>query len=462
MAVCEYCKATILKDAESVRDIGKMSAVLEDYSPIQIGTSGVYGSQGFTVIGRIQLKYPAGMWNEWYVMFDDGRNAWLGDASGQYMLTIEKQVEGELPSAVLLAPSREFAIDGKRYTVADVRTAQCIGGQGELPFRVGEGWQARLADMRSGTSFLTLDYSESERPIVYSGQAVTLENLKCQLLRDDEQIKESAGRYRGKASPLDCPSCGSSVSFIPGATTHIVCPSCRAQLDTTGSVAEVIAAGRAMEQIHTTLELGAKATVSGKQYDLIGVMSRRDDEGEGWTEYLMYNARAGFFWLVETSEGWFRADVQDNWPRWSGSTASLGNINFTKLYEYEAEVTYAAGAFNWRVSAGDKVKVVEFESDHNTLAAEITGEELTWSMSGPVSADQVKAWFGKSVPQGVVSLDDNRGLSDLAVKFLKGLLVVNAIPLLLAFGGTWYYMLIAAAAIYFPALYLESSKGSAK
>ncbi|MDF3036751.1 MAG: hypothetical protein K0S28_2025, partial [Paucimonas sp.] len=388
MAVCEYCKATILKDAESVRDIGKMSAVLEDYSPIQIGTSGVYGSQGFTVIGRIQLKYPAGMWNEWYVMFDDGRNAWLGDASGQYMLTIEKQVEGELPSAVLLAPSREFAIDGKRYTVADVRTAQCIGGQGELPFRVGEGWQARLADMRSGTSFLTLDYSESERPIVYSGQAVTLENLKCQLLRDDEQIKESAGRYRGKASPLDCPSCGSSVSFIPGATTHIVCPSCRAQLDTTGSVAEVIAAGRAMEQIHTTLELGAKATVSGKQYDLIGVMSRRDDEGEGWTEYLMYNARAGFFWLVETSEGWFRADVQDNWPRWSGSTASLGNINFTKLYEYEAEVTYAAGAFNWRVSAGDKVKVVEFESDHNTLAAEITNEEMTWSMSGPVSADQ--------------------------------------------------------------------------
>jgi hypothetical protein len=378
------------------------------------------------------------------------------------MLTIEKQVEGELPSAVLLAPSREFAIDGKRYTVADVRTAQCVGGQGELPFRVGEGWQARLADMRSGTSFLTLDYSESERPIVYSGQAVTLENLKCQLLRDDEQIKESAGRYRGKASPLDCPSCGSSVSFIPGATTHIVCPSCRAQLDTTGSVAEVIAAGRAMEQMHTTLELGAKATVSGKPYDLIGVMGRRDDEGEGWTEYLMYNARAGFFWLVETSEGWFRADVQDNWPRWSGSTASLGNLKFTKLYEYEAEVTYAAGAFNWRVSAGDKVKVVEFESDHNTLAAEITNEEMTWSMSGPVSADQVKAWFGKSVPQGVVSLEDNRGLSDLAVKFLKGLLVVNAIPLLMAFGSTWYYLLIAAAAIYFPALYLEASKGNTK
>ena len=60
MAVCEFCKTTLLKDATSVRDLGKMSEVLEDYSPLQIGTSGQFAGRGFSLIGRIQLQREAG------------------------------------------------------------------------------------------------------------------------------------------------------------------------------------------------------------------------------------------------------------------------------------------------------------------------------------------------------------------------------------------------------------------
>lgn len=455
MAVCEYCKTTVLKDADSVKDIGKMSDVLEDYSPIQVGTSGVYGSRSFTVVGRIQLRYSAGMWNEWYVLFDDGQTAWLGDASGQYMLTTEKKLEEMLPGFAELVPPRNFAIDGRNYTVSDVRTAQCTGGQGELPFKVGEGWQARVADLRGGASFLTLDYSDGDKPAVYTGQAVTLDELKCQLLRDDETIKESSGRYRGTLSPLNCPSCGSSVNFLPGLTTHLVCPSCQAQLDTTGPVAEVLAAGNRAASVHLTLDLGAQATINGKKYNLIGAMRRRDGEGSIWTEYLMHSARAGFLWLVETDEGWFRATVLDNWPRWIGDSVALEGQSFRKLYDYTAEVTYAAGAFNWRVAAGDNTRVVEFENRPNTLAAEMTQEEMTWSLSTPVPADQIRAWFGNEV-QADKALADKGELTDMAVKIIKGMLVVNCIPLLFAFNSVWFLMLLAMAAIYVPAWYLDS------
>ncbi|MDB5842204.1 MAG: hypothetical protein JWQ23_4156 [Herminiimonas sp.] len=75
MAVCGYCKTTVLKDADSARHMGRMSEVLEDYSPLRIGTSGSFGGKGFTVIGRIQLRYPAGLWSEWQVLFDDGEAA---------------------------------------------------------------------------------------------------------------------------------------------------------------------------------------------------------------------------------------------------------------------------------------------------------------------------------------------------------------------------------------------------
>jgi hypothetical protein len=64
MAVCEYCHSTLLREADQVRDIGKMSAV-EDYSPLQIGTSGIWPNdgkgQGFTLVGRLQLRYDAGL-----------------------------------------------------------------------------------------------------------------------------------------------------------------------------------------------------------------------------------------------------------------------------------------------------------------------------------------------------------------------------------------------------------------
>ncbi len=148
MAVCEYCNTRVLKDADAVKDLGKISAVLEDYSPICLNASGVLAGRAFTVIGRIQLRYAAGMWNEWYLQFADGSNGWLGDASGQYTVTTQRWPGGELPAFEQLVPGKHYTIGKETYTAADIRTAECCGGQGELPFKVGEGWQARVADLR--------------------------------------------------------------------------------------------------------------------------------------------------------------------------------------------------------------------------------------------------------------------------------------------------------------------------
>jgi hypothetical protein len=455
MAVCAFCKTTILKDADSVKNLGKMSDVLEDYSPVQIGAAGAFGGIAFSVIGRIQLHYSGGMWNEWYVLFDDGKPAWLGDASGQYTLTREIPARQPLPAFETLAPARHVMVDDVDYLAADVRTAECIGGQGELPFRVGQGWQAKVADLRSGSRFLTLDYSDSNVPIVYTGSAVTLESLQCQLLRDDDQVRTSAGKYKGKVEALACPSCGSSIQYLPGVTTTLLCPSCHTRLDTTGPVAQVLDAGTRMEQARTTLGLGDEATIDTKKYQVIGLMKLVDDENVPWTEYLLHNPGAGFLWLIETSEGWARASVLDDWPEWrQEDIATLGPVAFRKFARYPAQVVFAAGAFNWRVSVGDRAENVEFQSGANKLAAEITPQEITWSKSSPVGADQIRAWFGKGVaPAKAASTDD---LGRLARKFIIIILVFNAIPLLASFGRAWFPVALGIAAVYFPARYLKS------
>ena len=459
VAVCEFCQTTVMKDAGSVKDLGKMSSVLEDFTRIQIGTSGVHGGRSFNVVGRIQLRYSAGMWNEWFILYDDGATAWLGDSSGLYVITSERKIDGAVPSFDEIAPGRHYQIGALRFTASEKRVADCIGGQGELPFRVGEGWQAKVADFRDEANFITLDYSEGD-PLLFIGQAVTLEDMQCQLLREDDQIKESTGKFRGKVDALECPSCGTGIKYVPGLTSNLLCPSCHAQLDAAGPQAQILAQGEKVESVRLTIPLGSVADISSGQYTTIGAMVRVDEENTPWTEYLLYNPKAQFFWLIETNEGWSRTRVLSTWPQWASvdaDSATLDKQPYRKLYDYRATVRFAAGAFNWRVAAGDIVHVYEYESGQTRLAAELTAEELTWSRSTPVPFEQVRAWFGLDKSKDPLAGMPPQKLPrrGLATKFVMWILGLNAIPLLFNFGGSFWIVLIALFALFYPAKYFQ-------
>ncbi len=451
MAVCEYCRTTVHKDAGAVRDLGKLSEVLEDYSPIQLGTSGKVGGRGFTVIGRIQLRYPAGLWNEWFLMYDDGASGWLGDASGQYMVTSERPLPPGWPAFDAIRVGGQHDLGAGLYVVSDKRTARCTGGQGELPFRVGDGWQARVADLRLGASFATLDYSDGDTPVLYGGVAVTLESMQCQLLRDDEAIKASAGRYRGRVAPLSCPNCGAAIAYLPGLAGNLVCQACATRIDASAPEAVVLETGERAAAVPLTLALGQEAKIGANDYRVLGAMKRMDDDGEEWTEYLLYSTKAQFFWLVETGEGWWRSDVMDEWPL-PGTpavpAATLQRVSYERTLDYPARVTWAAGAFNWRVAVGDRMRVREFEHGQASLSAESNEEELGWSRSTPVAFDQVRAWFKLPAPPKPVKKALGKG--DLKWRFLLWIVGLNLIPLLLNFGETLVWLCVALAALFLP------------
>jgi ribosomal protein S27E len=454
MAVCEYCQTTLLKDAGSVANLGKMSAILEDYSPLQIGTSGKFQQRSFTLVGRIQLQYSDGFWNEWYALFDDGSDGWLSDASGQFAVTVLKPRPADLPLFDKLAPGRSVTIAGQTYTTSDVRVARCTAGQGELPFKVGPGWEARVADFRAGDGFMSLDYSEPDAVRFYLGQGVELAALKPQLLRDASEVEDTAGRFRGKVSALSCPSCGAPVKCAPGVTVHIVCPSCHSEVDTSGATASILAAGAAVESVHFTLLLGTEISMNGVRHTILGAMRRREtDDGSSWSEYFLYAPGQKFVWLIETDDSWQQAEVLDRWPMWDGAgRATVDGRTYLKASEYGAQVTFAAGSFNWRVSVGDVVRVTEFAAGTLRLAAEITDQEMTWSRSSAVSLDQIRAWFGPGVQAKV---KPHPTYASTAKHIIVLLLLVNSIPLVFATGSCLIYSLVAAAAIYIPALFLD-------
>jgi len=198
---------------------------------------------------------------------------------------------------------------------------------------------------------------------------------------------------------------------------------------------------------------------------VIGMMRRADDEGTQWNEYLMYGPRAGFSWLVETDEGWSGANVLAEWPPAytpGAATVTVDKVQFSRLYDYGAVVTYAVGAFNWRVSVGDKTQVEEFQAGQLRLAAETTAQEMTWSRSAPVSADQLALWFGSAFKGKVKSPSKSKPFANnrhrtTAKYIIWFMLAVNAVPLLFNFGDTWFLSAIAALAIYLPATFLDNN-----
>ena len=408
----------------------------------------------FSLIGRLQLQYSDGFWNEWYVLFQDGSNGWLSDASGQYTMTFVQHPDSQLPAFEKLAPGRTLSAAGRVFVASDVRTAQCTAGQGELPFQVGQGYVARVADFRCDDRFLTLDYSDKEGIRVYQGQSVQLPDLKPQLLRDPATITDSAGRFRGKVSALTCPACGAAVKTVPGVTVHVLCPNCHATVDTAGPVATVLAAGQVVERAHFSLQLGAEANIAGVRYSLLGALRRSDGE-YSWSEYLLYAPGKKFTWLIETDDGWQTAEVLDRWPSWDAAGHVMHEQRvYNKSSDYKARVVFAAGSFNWRVKVGDVVHVAEYSSGPMRLAAELSSEEMTWSRSSPAALDQVRAWFGTQV-QGAEH--PAPAYKTTARRILFSLLIINLIPLLLAPGNVIGYLILTSLAIYLPAYFLDAS-----
>lgn len=315
MAVCDYCQTTLIRDGDSVREQGKQSLTVEDYSPLQLGSVGVYQARPFAIVGRVQMQYSDGIWNDWYVQFADGGNGWLSEALGQYSLTTLHGEMPNLPKYDHLDIDAPVFIGTTQYRITDKRTAHILAGEGELPHVIGTGWQTWSADARHLRQFATLDYTstyhqstKANHPTVYIGEAVSLDDLQMQLLKDDSQIQQSV-QFSGVAendfsqngetsatgkteenspalSPppkktnaqitsLDCPNCGSPVPYVAGATQFLLCPSCHSEISLQASTAQILQLHSMMQSVATSLKLGAKARIS--EADLQAVDSFSQD-----------------------------------------------------------------------------------------------------------------------------------------------------------------------------------------
>lgn len=186
-AVCEFCKSILIRSDLDLKKVGAVADLaLEDASPIQINTEGVYDNKAFVVVGRIIYQYDQGEWNEWYLMFNDGSFGWLSDAQLEWSVTAQYDSRGVPKFPEQYKPGDKLTLGKTNFEVTVITRAHYKGVEGQLPFEYWDKKSVPFVDLRTtGPEFATVDFSDPE-PLLYIGRFVEFEDLGLKNLRQFE------------------------------------------------------------------------------------------------------------------------------------------------------------------------------------------------------------------------------------------------------------------------------------
>ena len=429
-AVCGFCQSTVARSGEVLSRIGKMAELFEDHSPLQLFTSGQFNKRNFTLIGRLQYKTDEGSWAEWNALFDDGQSGWLAEDNGAYVFAFPMDATTTVPDVEQLAIGSTVAVQGQSLTVASNQRAMLISAQGELPKLPPLGERFVVVELRGDDNVLSIDYG-SQPPGRSSGSAVRLEDLQLKGLKD-ESVKDEKGRQ------FNCPHCGVPVTVALQTSKSITCGSCNSLIDLSAGIGNALKSAIQDEPINPLIPLGTLGKLQGVDWQVVGFQHRMgveagDDEHFGWSEYLLYNQKRGFAFLVDSEEGWSLVRPTTGAPKMARSdakSASYLGTEYKLKYGYTAETNYVCGEFYWRVERGQKTLNRDFANGRRLLSLEQSGSELVWSGGDQIASDVVAKAFALEDKKELLKRGDVAPLST-AASLGVGTIIVVIIALVL-------------------------------
>ena len=433
-AVCSYCRSTLVREGEALRKIGISAELFEDYSPLQIGAAGRYAGEAFAVVGRLQLRYADGAWNEWHILFDSGRSAWLSEDNGAFVIAFDAPLSMPAPKLDELVVGAQQIVAGLPWQVASKVEATLLAAEGELP-RPPELLQSYwIADLRNTQGEVaTLEYSQPDAPIWSVGRSVRLPELAMSGLREDSS-KTLASKARA------CPSCGAALTPRLENSQSIVCAQCQSVVDI--SADEQLGAGLShyAQQVGMQPQIplgssGLLALSGGKPlpWQVVGYLERCDipesaeDEQTFWREYLLFNKTEGFAFLVDTEEGWSLVRPLTGAPQGKGDRVEWQGKAFKKRWTYTAKVTHVLGEFYWRVKREERALVSDYECKTGArtelLSREQAGNEVTWSHGRTLDAAEVQKAFALAPQMSAAIRRDAKSLSSDPGTLLRNIVI---------------------------------------
>lgn len=403
----------VVRTASGVENLGKVAELQQDGSPLKLGVHGEYGGKNFQIIGRIQLAYGDGYWNEWHLMYSNGKSGWIGEAMGEYFVSEESR--SAVPAESQVMAGQVLSLSGQEYAVTGITRNRVSSYEGELPFLVDTTEEFTTYDLRTvDGKAATLDYS-GDQPTLFEGEFQPFQSFKFTGLRQqgDPPDPELGMRVQATAGSVDrfnCPTCGAPHSVNGGARSKVlVCEFCGSAVDISGSSISVIWQEERMRQNlqgGSVIPLGTEAELDGIRFTVIGYL-KKSVTYEGvvypWTEYLLSNFTNGYRWLVESDGHYTLMETIFEVPRAAGGgpvgrpskeSVVYQGRTFKHFQTSTARVDAVAGEFYWRVKVGEAAANFDYVSPPYTLSAESSHTGFVWARGEYKQSEEIRALFG--------------------------------------------------------------------
>lgn len=272
-----------------------------------------------------------------------------------------------------------------------------MSAQGELPWLPALGQPFAMVELRSADGeVISIDYGAvagGGAPELSRGKAVLLDDLKLTGLRDDSS-KEGIGQQ------FACPNCGAQVAVALASSKSITCAACNSIIDLSQGIGADLKHAIQNEPVELLIPLGSTGQLQGAAWQVVGFQHRMgnepgDDEHFGWSEYLLYNRKRGFAFLVDAEDGWSLVKPVTGAPTYKPGALSATYLNtrYELQSTYSAETNYVAGEFYWQVERGEKTANIDFANGRALLSREEARSEVTWSSGSKVEAQMVATAF---------------------------------------------------------------------
>jgi len=440
LAVCSFCKSTLVREGEALRRIGQSAELFDDHSPLQLGTAGRWQGAAFSLVGRLQQRYAGGTWNEWHALFDSGKSGWLSEDNGRYVMSFDVPTDEALPAGDTLRVGSALLVGGLSWQVASLTRVQVHAAQGELPGAPPPEGDYLVADLRNPRGEVgTLAYGDPARPVWSVGREVALADLALSGLAAGPAEKTLSGRG------VSCPSCGAAIEIQLATTQSVACTQCQAVVDVSGGVGADLkhyaqdTPGEGAAHAAPLLPLGATATLmlgagGPLPWQVVGYVERctiptaGDDEQYFWREYLLYHRVAGFAFIVDADDGWSAVRPITGAPELRGNTARWKGESYREKERYASRISYVLGEFYWHLERGARTDHVDYVGPAgrrlNREQTQAGGDaEVTWSAGEPLSADVLFGAFRLGADQRAALQRDVKPLSGSGSSSKAGLIM---------------------------------------
>ena len=176
LVTCDFCGQVSLVHDKGLDPTGRTAELAALPSPLYVDATGQLQGRRFRVMGRLRYRYEAGVWDEWFLAFEDGRPGWLVEDEGTYKFYAKETLRGSVPPFDAVSVGDVIAVGGQQVFVTEKGRASIAGGEGQLAFAVLPGEQVHYLDGTSGDELISVEYTADEIELSV-GRAVAADAL---------------------------------------------------------------------------------------------------------------------------------------------------------------------------------------------------------------------------------------------------------------------------------------------